>query len=387
MTREKVSLGALLLVAFNLRPALASLGPLLETLRDELQLSRSEAGWLSALPILCMGVCAPLAVSVQRRVGLHRAIGWGCLLLGACLLLRAWPQAAGLWISSVGAGVMIAVLAPWLNSYLKWQFGASATRISAWSTTALCLGAALGAAFSIRFSQWWGWSMALAAWGVPALLAALYWWRAAPVAVMSQQATPVGLPWCDLRAWVLILCFGLNSLVFYALLAWLAPVYVELGRDAAQSGQLLGVFALAQLSGTLLVSVLPSRMIDRRPVLFIAGAVILAGLLAMFYQPGALPWLWMVLLGAGTAGMFALTLLLPLDYTQTPADAGAWTAMMSAGGYVIAATGPVLAGWVRDHSASYANVFAMLIGLTLVSMLASMLLAPSPSRTLNHHAL
>ena len=80
--------------------------------------------------------------------------------------------------------------------------------------------------------------------------------------------------------------------------------------------------------------------------------------------------LWAVLLGAGLGGCFALSLIVALDHLPDPAQAGALSALMQGGGFLIAAlppwivavlhdvTGSFLAGWVL-HLACVVVVMAL----------------------------
>jgi CP family cyanate transporter-like MFS transporter len=379
---------AMFLVALNLRPALASLGPVLETLRTDLQLSHRTAGLLTTLPVLCMGLFAPLSMRLSAQFGLQRAILFSTLLIGGATLLRSHGSFLSLWFSALGAGAGIAVLSPLLSMYIKQTFPSRSARVSSWTTGALCMGAALAAGSSAMLAAQFGWPQALAGWSILAFSAAALWSRTIPASIPTHAlSTGRKLPWRRPRAWLLLIIFGLHGMVFYVLLAWLAPAYVEYGMSPAAAGQLLGLFALTQVAGTLLVSVLPTLQRERRPALLLAGGATLAGLIGVWMTPLLVPQLWMSLLGAGTAGLFALTLILPLDYSESPSAAGAWTAMMCGGGYVIAAAGPVLAGWVRDHSTGYHSVFMLLTLVSATVFLCCALLAPVASRDEVTHAL
>ncbi len=383
---ERGILLALLLVALNLRPALASLGPVLESVRSALQLPFSAAGLLTSLPVICMGLFAPLTVPLSMRFGLRNAILGATLLIGCATLLRAQPSLSAQFASTLLIGAGIAVLGPLLNMYIKQSFATHSARISSWATSALCLGAALAAGSSATLSDYLGWSCALSSWAVLAFVAGWYWQRRIPTPAKIQARQTTSLPWRELRAWQLLLTFGLHGLVFYSLLAWLAPAYISYGMSATQAGQLLGVFTLLQILGTLLVSLLPVDQLDRRPALLAGAASTLAGLLGTWLAPLAAPFIWMTLLGAGTAGLFALTLILPLDFSDNAESAGSWTAMMSSGGYVIAAMGPYASGLLRDLSGSYTQVFAALCIISSCVLLLCLLLAPIRSSSVTDHA-
>lgn len=374
------ALFALLLVALNLRPALASLGPVLEQIRTSLQLSYAVAGLLSTLPIICMGLFAPLAMPLTARFGIRNTMLGMTLLLGAATLLRVQVSLFSQLCSVFLIGATLAVLGPLVSAYIKQRFPQRSAQISGWVTSSLCLGAALAAGSSATLSTYLGWPCALSSWALLAFIAAWQWQRAIPESTLPPRRAH-RLPWRELRAWLLMCTFGLNSLVFYSLLAWLAPAYVSLGSDAAHAGQLLGVFAVMQIAGTALISLLPSQQRDRRPVLLIGGSCTLVGLAGLWLAPLAAAYLWMCLLGAGTAGLFALTLILALDYSDSPEAAGDWTAMMSSGGYLIAAIGPYICGALRDATGSYVSVFALLLVTSACALLLGLLLGPASLKT------
>ena len=64
---------AIFLIALNLRPAVTSIGPLLDTIRNDLNLTNSEVSLLTAVPVICMGLFAPLAVHWLNKFGQKEA--------------------------------------------------------------------------------------------------------------------------------------------------------------------------------------------------------------------------------------------------------------------------------------------------------------------------
>src|SRR5690606_20212295 len=73
----------LVLVGLNLRPALSSLAPLLARVQAETGLSAAAIGALTTLPVLCLGLFAPLAPWLSRRIGIERTLSLALLLLAA----------------------------------------------------------------------------------------------------------------------------------------------------------------------------------------------------------------------------------------------------------------------------------------------------------------
>src|SRR5438034_32806 len=109
-----VGLLALWAAALALRPQVIVLGPLLADVMDDLRVSHAVAGLLSTIPILCMGVFAPLAPWIAGRVGASRGIGLSLAVIAVFGLVRLWP--AGAWVVVVLTVVFYGANA-WLPAY------------------------------------------------------------------------------------------------------------------------------------------------------------------------------------------------------------------------------------------------------------------------------
>lgn len=80
-----LTLVALFLVAINLRGAITDVPPLLTSIRNDLGLSGAAAGVLTAIPVVSMGVFAPLAHRGRPGTGTSArwprrwsCCWWGC---------------------------------------------------------------------------------------------------------------------------------------------------------------------------------------------------------------------------------------------------------------------------------------------------------------------
>src|SRR5690625_5009868 len=100
---------ALLAIAANLRGPLTSVPPLVGEIRDDLGLSSIAAGALTSLPLVCMGLLAPVAPRLAVRFGLERAIGLGIALIAVGTAARGLAGAPGLYIGTVVLGTGIAI--------------------------------------------------------------------------------------------------------------------------------------------------------------------------------------------------------------------------------------------------------------------------------------
>jgi CP family cyanate transporter-like MFS transporter len=375
-----VLLAAIVIVSLNLRPVIAAIPPLLDTIRTELGLSGAAAGALTALPVICMGVFAPLGAVVARRIGRERALAAALVLIALGSVLRGVPGVLWLYAGSTVAGIGIAVGGTLLPGLVKAWFPTRAGAATGLYTTALVGGAMVGAALSVPLYDALGsrWTLALAVWATPAVAALLVWW---PVTRSAHADPPSGdrgaLPWRSRTAWLVTLYMAGQSLLYYAELTWLAPMYVDAGFTAREAGLLLGLFSLTQLFTAFGVPLLADRTGgDRRP--WIAGCLTIniAMLLLLAEVPLGAPWVWTGVLGLAAGGQLALGLTLLVDLAPTPADSARLSGMALGVGFALASTGPVLAGALHDLAGGYRVPFLVLAAIGIGTMVCGVSLSP-----------
>lgn len=366
MSRSLVSLwylSAIVLVGLNLRPALASIGPLLDALQTGAGLGDGLASLLTSLPVLLMGLGALFAGQLLRLFGVRLGVALGLLLVALACALRLYPGASGLLGGALLAGLGIAVCQALLPVFVRQCFGArSGSAMGAYST-AIMGGAVLASVGSPWLAKAWGVLPALAFWALPALLALPLWARVTGHTAPASSA-PVFTGIARRGAW-LALFFGLGTGAYVLVLAWLPPYYTALGWSPAAAGALLGGLTLTQVIAGLLVSAFIERLPDRRPALYLAIATLLLGLLMLVGAPQQLALLAALCLGLGIGALFPLSLIVTMDRAASPAEAGALVGFVQGVGYLIAALFPLLAGLARQSMASLAPAW---VGMSLVCL-------------------
>lgn len=375
---------ALVLAAINLRPGITSLAPLIERIASELSLSRGLISLSTALPVLCMGLLAPLAPRLAVRFGLERTITLCLALIMASLLLRLGSHASLLLIgSAVLLGAGIAVAGPLLSGFIKRHFREHVGQVVGWYSFSMAIGGAGGAVLTVPLTQRLGddWSFGLAAWAIPALLALLLWLRLPNRGDPVAPSDGAGLPWGAPRAWLVTGFFAIQAGFFYTMATWLVARYHEAGFSLLYSNGLFSLFMLVGLPSSWLLPWLAQRFDIRQPLLVACGASLTLCLSMITFQPQLLPEVWMVLMGFALSGSFALSLVLPLYEVHTPLAVSRWTAMMLCAGYCMASLAPILVGLGRDLAGSYTLPFMVLIGLALLMTLIAWLLRTPNTRS------
>lgn len=361
---------AIVLLALNLRTVVASLPPLLSDVRSDLGLSGVAAGLLTTLPVLCFGALAPLAPRLARRFAIERLLVACAVTTAAAAALRGAGGAVPLFAGSVLAGTGVALAQAVLPVLIRARFSSQTGVLTGTFSMALTLGAALAALAAVPLMRALSdrWEASLVAWAVPAALAAGLWLPAALRTGTRVHGTPPPPLVRNALAWSVSLFFGVQSMAFYAGLAWLPSMLEDSGYTAGEAGTLQALSALLQLAPAFLIPVLAARRRSQAPLLAAIVALSATGVLGLLVAPGAAP-AWMVALGIGQGGALGLALILPVLRGGDAASVASLTAMTLCVGYLVAATGPWLLGAVHDLSRGWSWPLLVLLAVTLLELL------------------
>lgn len=352
----------IMLVAANLRPAVVSVSPLIDTISGSFGFSSSIAGLLTALPVLFFGISAPVAPRLAHRYGIERTIFGSLAVLVAGIALRLVPDAIALFGGSVLIGVGIGVCNVVLPALIKRDFAHRSGVMTGLYSMTLSGGAAIAAGLTVPIDDAVGgqWRLTLAAWGLFVLAAMLQWLpQLRRVHTVPTTRVSGGL-WRDRTAWAITIYMGAQSLIFYTFGAWLPKFLMdEAGMSSGAAG---GVLALAQTVGltcSLLAPIIAGRFADQRAISLAALAICVSGFVGLLTVHGWwVFWAGMVMVGPGCG--IGLALLFMVLRSNSAAQAGHVSGMAQAVGYGLAAIGPILIGAVHDASGSWTLAMAVL---------------------------
>lgn len=362
MIKKVFYLAALFLAALNLRPIITSVASMMSMIQSDLGVSALTASLLTTLPVLCMGVFAPVATKLSRRFGLERTLFFSIFLITIATGLRGTSQTVTiLLMTAFAGGVGISFAGPLLSSFIKKYFPKSPGIVSVYSIS-MTVGAALasGLTIPIYLRSEHNLPLALACWAVLGVIALILWLG---LARKNQQAdhadVPLRLPLRNKKAIQFTLFFGFMSSMFYSLTAWISPIALDFGNSPQYAAMLLTIFTLIQIPVALLVPNIVNRLGKPKLFLILCSLSELIGLLFLLLPMPILP--AVIFLGIGAGGLFPLALMLPIIETRTPEEAGTWSAMSQMGGYIMGGFGPFLIGLIFDISGHFqAAIVAML---------------------------
>ncbi|MFK4015094.1 MFS transporter [Cobetia marina] len=363
----------LILVALNLRPALSSLAPLLDRITQDLGLSTLAAGLLTTLPVICLGLFAPLAPRLAGRLGAERTLSLALVTLGIALWLRASDLTLLLYLGTLLCGGSIGIAGTLLPAIVKREHPERADLLTGVYTMALCLGAALAAGLSVPLANWLdSWQASLSCWALLVVIALPVWRLSMPHP--WPRRLPAGQHDAP-RLWHLPLArqitffMGCQSSLAYIVFGWLPFLLQQRGLSDVEAGWLMAASVMAQVLTALLAPVIGRMGRDQRPAILLLLACSAVGLLGLMVGPLSLRWLFAVLLGFGQGGSFSMALTLLVLRSNDARLAGALSGMAQGTGYMLAALGPLAVGILLEFTNDL-DVIASLFALILIAAAA-----------------
>ena len=364
-------IAGIVLIAVNLRPALAGVGPLISDIRQDTGLSNTVLGLLTTLPLLAFGVVSALTPLVTRRLGIEGTLAAALFLLAAGILLRTVPSVTLLFVGTALLGVAIAFGNVLLPSLVKRDFSERTGVMTSVYSSAMGIGAALAAGISVPMAERFGlgWRGSLGVWALPAVLALALWLPQLKNRTLPRYTNTLGKSLKDLGrsglAWHVAFFMGLQSLTFYVVLAWLPDILQSRGLASDYAGWMLALSQGAGIFGTVIIPTWAEHLDDQRPIVWTLTLLEGASLLGLLSPSTALAPLWMSVIGFTLGGAFGLALLFIVLRTTSTETATELSGMAQSIGYLLAATGPTLFGFFHDltHTWSTPLFFLMVIAL------------------------
>jgi MFS transporter, CP family, cyanate transporter len=393
----RLAVVAVIVTAVNLRPAVTSIGPVLQEVRRGLGMSSTVAGLLASVPPLCFGIFGFGAPRLEGRFGRGRVVlaGMGALTVG--LALRPLASNTALFLAaSVLALAGLGVANVMMPVVVKHYFPSRVGFMTGVYGMGISLGTTIGAAATAPISNALGgdWRLALWAWTLPAALTIPCWLPFLRDRVLQPSTGPGGRddgvvhpctpmpatdgpsPWRlahSRTARAMAVFFGLQASEIFCSMGWLPQIF----RDAHVSSDIAGLLlALAMAIGVPVSLVLPTvaGKIRSQGILVVGLAVFgLAGFAGLWLAPAALPWVWAFLIGVACTS-FPLALVMIALRARTEDGLVQLSAFAQCVGYLLSVPGPILVGVLHQYTGGWsvpiAFMAAMLVPQTISGVLA-----------------
>ncbi|MGM9337196.1 CynX/NimT family MFS transporter [Streptomyces murinus] len=397
----RLVVAGIVLSAVNLRPAITSLGALLEEVRDGLGMSGSVAGLLTSVPPLCFAVFGVMAPRLARRFGPAAVVCAGMAAIFTGLLIRPYAGGtAGFLAASALALMGIAVSNVLMPVIVKRWFPDRVGSMTGLYSMVLALGTSLPAAVTVPMTHALGgnWKLGLAVWAVLAAAAVVPWIplvregreRSVPAArsAQVQAQTPASAsasasaraaeeqpPLRITRsrtAWALAVFFGLQATAAYITMGWMPQIFRDAGVSAGTAGLLLAVTMVMGVPLAFVIPRIAARLPHQGPIVLVLGVCGLAGYAGLYLAPAAGAWAWALLLGIANCA-FPLALTMVGMRARSGPGVAQLSAFAQSTGYLISIPGPLLVGVLYQHSGGWGLPIALMAGLMVPQMVVGVL--------------
>ncbi|TFI47249.1 MFS transporter [Diaphorobacter sp. DS2] len=363
-------MAGIIFVAFNLRPAITSVGPLIGAIRDETGISNSAAGLLTTLPLVAFALLSPFVPRIAQKLGSEWSILLGLTILGAGIAARSLGMLPPLYIGTVLIGLGVGLCNVLLPGMVKEKFPQKVGLLTGIYTFSMGICAGLAPGFSIPLAEnlGLGWRVSLGVWTILILIAIIVWLpqirERKKKSAAPKISSPKGSIWSSPIAWQVTLFMGLQSMVYFSATTWLPEILHSQGREIAAAGWMVTVLQFSGLPVNFIIPVLADRLPNQKGIALGIGLFTFAGLMGLLMNVNVIiSNISIVLLGIGLGAAISHSLTLIGLRAENAKQAASLSGMAQSVGYLLAAAGPILIGSLYDlfHSWTVPLMFLMII--------------------------
>ncbi|MFW0761935.1 CynX/NimT family MFS transporter [Staphylococcus cohnii] len=367
---------AIVFIASTLRAPLTSVGPVVDEIKHVMEINNSVTGILTTIPLIIFAIVSPLVSRVTSRITMSRTILYSTILLIIGLYLRVAGDFSLFIIGTLVLGIAIAFGNVVLPSYVKWYFPMQIGIATGIYSGTMNFTAGLGGGLSFPLSQTpLGFRLSLSFWIILGIIAIILWIPKARKGAKLEKQTidetqvkhhkKVNIVKSKL-AWMVALTMGFQSMVFYTVVAWVPSILVDRGVDPSTAGYLLMLNQFSQVPMTFSFPIIASKLKDQRILVVIITILFLTGFGLFFTQSLVLLVIGMVIAGLAMGACFSLCMTFFSIRARTSDGSISLSGFGQSVGYLIAAIGPFLIGYLHDYTG---NWISGIIALLLMSLL------------------
>lgn len=367
----------IMLIAANLRAPITSVGVVLPTIKDTLNLTNTEVSFISIIPLLAFAIISSLVAKVSHRFGMERSLFFAMALIFIGVVIRSVTNVSLLYIGTILIGVGIAfgnVLAPGM---IKSKFPMRIGIMTAYYTVVMNIFGALSSYGAAPLLKSFNYNIALGLIGVVTLIALIVWTfqlrnHEQQVTVDTTDAVNV---WKSPLAWQITLLMGGQSLIFYSLINWLPEFLLSYDIPVTYAGLYLSILQLAIIPLTFVTPLYATKLRSQVIPTAFTGALFTIGILILMFSPH-LALISLIIIGIALGVAFGLVNTFFSLRTESGLTAAKLAGMSQAVGYLFACIGPLFFGILHDVTGHW--VFSLLI--LLLTAIAVMIIGARAGR-------
>lgn len=350
----------MIFVASTLRAPLTSVGPVIELIKSDLEISNSLAGFLTTIPLILFGFVSPMVSKIVTKLTMSSTILYSLVILLIGLLLRVSGDIGLFIIGTILLGVAIAFGNVCLPSYVKWRFPLQIGLFTGVYSATMNFTAGLGGGLSYPLSEITplGFRLSLSFWVVLTILAIIFWipqvksGKQQEVQATKEMQNKVQGPKVRMStsklAWVVALTMAMQSMVFYTVIAWMPTILIDKGLSPTAAGYLLMLNQFSQVPMTFIFPIIASKMQNQKLLVTIVSMLFILGFSLLFSQSYIVLIVGIIIAGFGMGAGFSLCMTFFSIRARTNAGSISLSGFGQSVGYFIAAIGPFLIGFLHD---------------------------------------
>ncbi|WP_096549895.1 CynX/NimT family MFS transporter [Ureibacillus thermosphaericus] len=362
---------AIIFFATTVRTPITGVGSIISYIREDLGISNTLAGFLTTIPLLAFAIVSPFAPKISRKFSMEYTLFCSLILLTIGIILRSAGNIPLLIIGTILIGVAISFANVLFPSFFKAKYPYHVGLLMGIYTVSMNISAAASLAFSQPIAEHAGWQGALGCTVIFGLLTMIAW-----IPILRSEHVEQGKTekeaklgyriWKSPLAWAIAIAMGMQSLLFYCSTAWMPEILVSQGFSLDKAGLMASVFQLSQMPMTFFVPILAEKLSSQQPIVYFFTLCYLIGFSGLLFQWTDAILIWMMLLGLAAGASFGLVLMLFTLRTRNAYEASEISGFAQSFGYLIAAVGPVLFGFIQEITGSWTVPNILFIATSII---------------------
>lgn len=365
-----------LFVAFNLRPAITSVGPLIGMIRDDIGFSNWSVALLTSLPLIAFALMSPIAPKLANKLTNELTLMLGLFVLFVGVCFRSLSIIFFIFLGTLFVGLGIAICNVLLPGVIKEKFPTKVAVMTSLYTTSMSIFATAASGLSVPLAEnlELGWQKSLLLWAMPAFVGAIIWLYIFKKSATKEKASSLQFYesnqydiWKDTLAWKVAIFMGLQSLIYYVTISWLPEMLIDFGMKKTTAGFFLSYFQFIGIPTSFIIPMIAVKLHSQRILVLIVNICFIFGVSLLILQPTIfITTIAITFIGFSSSANFALSLTFLSIRAKNARDAAELSGMAQSIGYTLAAVGPIFIGFVYDLTYDWFTSLMILIVITFI---------------------
>ncbi|EJE99153.1 MFS transporter [Liquorilactobacillus mali] len=365
------------LIAGNLRLAIIVIPPISHYIMQSLNLSTTEIGTLTSIPLVCFGLLSIFIPLVIQNLGTYKTMILALSLLIIANFFRVY-SVIWLFLGTALIGIAITMLNILTPTIIVERAPKHAAFLNGIYTATLNLWAAAIGYSAAPLAKKFGWQNVVQLVSILPIITLIGWLLITNKSTDSEKnsfsknksikiAKIINRP----KVWLLAIFMGLQSFIYYGLVAWLPSILVSLKLSVLATGSL---FALFQFVGIPLSYIIPRINTKKGASKWILGGLFIGyisglGLLNLKHPTFFIITIAIITLGLTTAAIFSLALGLITTLSDSAQETSIVSGIVQSIGYLLACISPTLLGKLNSNFDNWNLPLTLLLGLAIITIL------------------